>query len=125
MEIPPIRKIANTNEENKIPNGLLRPNSATAIPSHPILGKLSEANACWNVPNPSITPPRPARPPEINIAKIIVFLALIPEYSAACLFSPTVFNSNPVVVLFIKSQTTNTAAIAMKIPPCNVDLLVN
>ena len=93
IEIPPIRRMANTNAENRIPIGLFNPRSDTAIPSHPILGRLSEANAFWKVPNPSITPPRPAKAPEMTIARIIVFLALIPAYSAACLFKPTVFNS--------------------------------
>ena len=118
MFIPgaPTLRTPNRNAANKIPIGLFAASRLTAIPSKPIANEDGCTNTFSNVPNPSTTPPSPAKAPEIIIDRIIVRFADIPAYSLAFGFKPTERISNPSVVLFNRNQTNTTAIIAMKIP---------
>ena len=62
----------------------------------------------------SIAPARPAKAPEIAIARIRFFLTLMPPYAAASGLKPTAFTSYPSVVRLRSAQKTMSAAMEAK-----------
>ena len=112
---PPVCKAPNKNAPSTVPCGVALPRSATVIASNPKVPATSAVNA-YSVPRVCKAPPRPARPPQINIVAVVTNGIEIPADLAAFEFAPTALNLNPKVLLLINHHTSTATNNAIIIP---------